>query len=192
MRKILVFNNLSLDGMFSDAQGGVGWAKRDGDELTEYVKQSRGDVATYLFGKTTYQMFASFWPTPAGKAANPYFAKILGEGRKIVFSKTLTKADWENTVIEPTADAKTIARLKAAKGGDCLIFGSGRLVRDLARQGLIDEYQLVLNPVILGNGHPMFGPLPDHIELHLLEAKPFKNGTVLLRYQPLPRRRLQG
>ena len=131
MRKILVFNNLSLDGIFSDIAGGVGWAKRDSDELTEYVKQSRGDISTYLFGKSTYQMFASFWPTPAGKAANPYFAKILSDGEKIVFSKTLGKADWENTVIEPVADAETIAKLKRAKGGDCLIFGSGRLVRDL-------------------------------------------------------------
>jgi dihydrofolate reductase len=184
MRKILVFNNVSLDGLFSDRDGGVGWAKRDGDELTEYVKQSRGDIATYLFGKSTYQMFASFWPTPAGKAANPYFAKILGEGQKIVFSKSLKKADWENTVIEPAADAQTIDKLKASKGGDCLIFGSGSLVRDLTQQGLIDEYQLVLNPVILGSGRPLFGPLPKSVELRLLEAKPFKNGTVLLRYRP--------
>ena len=184
MRKIPVFNNLSVEGLFSDAAGGVGWAKRDGDELTEHVKKSRGNITTYLFGKSTYQMFASFWPTPAGKAANPYFAKILGEGEKIVFSKTLKKADWENTIIEPVADAKTIARLKAGKGGDCLIFGSGRLVRDLAQQDFIDEYQLVVNPTILGSGAPLFSPLPESIALELVEAKPFKNGTVLLRYRP--------
>jgi len=184
MRKIFVFNNLSLDGMFSDANGGLGWAKHDGDELTEYVKQSRGDIATYLFGRTTYQMFASFWPTPAGKAANPYFAKLLNESKKIVFSKTLKKADWGNTIVEPLADTKTIQKLKADTGGDYLIFGSGRLVRDLTAQGLIDEYQIVLNPVALGSGQPLFSPLQKSVELHLLEAKPFKNGTVLLRYQP--------
>jgi dihydrofolate reductase len=184
MRRILVFNNLSLDGQFSDADGGVGWAKRDGDELTEYVKQSRGDITTYLFGRSTYQMFASFWPTPAGQAANPYFAKLLSEGQKIVFSKSLQKADWENTVIEPVADAQTLGKLRASKGGDCLIFGSGSLVRELTHQGLIDEYQLVLNPVILGSGRQLFSPLPKTVELHLLEAKPFKNGTVLLRYLP--------
>lgn len=184
MRKILAFDNLSLDGMFADAEGGLAWVRHDGDELTEYVKRSRGNIDTYLFGKSTYQMFASFWPTPAGKAANPYFAKLLSEGQKIVFSRTLEKADWENTVIEPAADANTIGRLKASKGGDCLIFGSGRLVRDLTQQGLIDEYQLVINPVILGGGGPLFSPLPRHIRLQLLEAKPFKNGTVLLRYRP--------
>jgi dihydrofolate reductase len=184
MGRILVFNNLSLDGLFCDADGSVDWAKRDNQELTEYVKQTRGDIATYLFGKNTYQMFASFWPTPAGKAANPYFAKILSEGQKIVFSRTLEQAAWENTVIEPAADRQTIERLKGSTGGDCLIFGSGRLVRELTQQGLIDEYQLVINPVIVGDGRPLFGPLPKRIELSLLEAKPFKNGTVLLRYRP--------
>ena len=189
MRRILVFNNLSLDGLFCDASGGVAWAKRDSQELTEYVKQSRGDIATYLFGKNTYQMFASFWPTPAGKAANPYFAKILGEGQKIVFSKSLKKADWENTVIERAADRRTIEKLKASKGGDCLIFGSGALVRDLTQQGLIDELQLVINPVIVGSCRPLFSPMPKEIELDLIEAKPFKNGTVLLRYRPLTERK---
>ena len=185
MQRILVFNNVSIDGLFSDADGGVGWAKRDGEELTEYVKQSRGDISNYLFGRTTYQMFAGFWPTPAGKAANPYFAKILSEGQKVVFSKSLKQAAWENTVIEPTADASTIRRLKSSGKGDCLIFGSGSLVRDLTEKGLIDEYQLVLNPVILGRGQPLFSPLPASIELRLLEAKTFRNGTVLLRYQPI-------
>lgn len=185
MRRILVFDNLSLDGQFCDANGSVDWAKRDSSELTDYVKQTRGDIATYLFGKNTYQMFASFWPTPAGKAANPYFAKILSEGQKIVFSKSLVKADWENTVIEPTADRQTIEKLKRSKGGDCLVFGSATLVRGLTQQGLIDEYQLVVNPVILGDGRPLFSPLPKSVELRLLEAKPFKNGTVLLRYRPV-------
>jgi len=185
MHKILVFNNVSMDGLFSDSDGGVGWAKRDNEELTEYVKQSRGDISTYMFGKTTYQMFAGFWPTPAGKAANPYFAKILTEGRKVVFSKSLKRADWENSVIEPKADATTIGRVRKSNNGDCLIFGSGTLVRDLTEKGLIDEYQLVLNPVILGSGRPLFSPLPKSVELQLLESKPFKNGTVLLRYQPL-------
>jgi dihydrofolate reductase len=184
MHKILMFNNMSLDGFFADSDGGVGWAKRDNEELTEYVKRSRGDISTYLFGKHTYEMFAGFWPTPAGKAANPYFAKILGEGRKIVFSSTLKQATWENTVIEPKADTRSMDRIKATSGGDCLIFGSGTLVRDLAQKGLIDEYQFVINPVILGNGRALFCPLPRSIELQLVEAKPFQNGTVLMRYQP--------
>jgi dihydrofolate reductase len=185
MHKILVFNNISVDGLFSDAEGDVGWAKRDGEELTEYVKQTRSEISTYLFGRATYQMFAGFWPTPAGKAVNPYFAKILNEGRKVVFSKTLQQATWENSVIEREADASTLSRIKASGDGDCLIFGSGTLVRDLTERGLIDEYQLVLNPVILGSGRPLFSHLPKGVELRLVDSKPFKNGTLLLRYQPI-------
>lgn len=185
MQRVLAFNNVSMDGLFSDTDGGVGWAKRDSEELTEYVRQSRRDISTYLFGKTTYQMFAGFWPTPAGKAANPYFAKILTEGKKVVFSKSLKKADWENTHIESEADARTIGRVRSSSDGDCLIFGSGTLVRDLTEKGLIDEYQLVLNPVILGSGRPLFSPLSKNVEMQLVESKPFKNGTVLLRYQPI-------
>lgn len=184
MNKIFVFNNLSLDGLFADAAGDVGWAKRDGQELTEYVKQTRGNITTYLFGRTTYEMFASFWPTPAGKSLNPYFAKLLSEGRKVVFSKSLKRADWENTVIERDASRETLTRVKHESAGDCLIFGSGTLVRDLAARGHIDEYQLVLNPVILGSGTPLFCPAPRAIGLRLVEARSFKNGTVLLRYKP--------
>jgi dihydrofolate reductase len=185
MRRILVFENLSLNGCFADADGGLDWAKHDNDELTAYVRKRGGDITTYLFGRNTYQMFAAFWPTPAGKAANPYFARILSEGEKIVFSKTITRADWENTSFQPVADAPTIQKLKASRGGDCLIFGSGKLVQALTRLGLIDEYQLVLNPAILGKGRPLFGAKPEHLDLALVEAKSFKNGSVLLRYRPL-------
>lgn len=185
MQKIIVFNNLSLDGKFCDAQAGMGWAKRAGDEFTEYVARTRGEIGAYLFGRVTYDMFASFWPTPAGKSQNPYFAKLLNEGKKVVFSSRLKKASWENTAIEPRADADSIARLKASTRGDCLIFGSGTVVQGLAEKGLIDEYQFVLNPVILGEGRPLFGPMPSHVELELLESKPFSSGIVLLRYVPI-------
>jgi dihydrofolate reductase len=184
MRRILVFNNLSLDGLFCDGARSIEWAKRDGSELTEYVKQVGSNVTTYLFGKNTYQMFAGFWPTPAGRAANPYFAKLLCEQPKIVFSKTLDRADWDNTTLQPSADKRTIDTLKASKGGDCMIFGSGQLVQALAGQGLVDEYQLVLHPIALGGGRPLFGNLARPVELDLVEAKPFRNGTVLLRYRP--------
>ncbi|HXC64229.1 MAG TPA: dihydrofolate reductase family protein [bacterium] len=184
MRKILVFNNLSVDGQFSDAKGGLDWAHRDGKELAEYVQQKRGEVSTFLFGRVTFQMFASFWPTPAGKAASPYFAKVLNEGQKVVFSRTLRRTDWEHTVIQRSASPAALKKFKASAGGDCLVFGSGRLVRALAAQGLVDEYQLVINPVALGKGRPLFAPLAKRLDLGLIEAKAFKNGTVLLRYEP--------
>ena len=184
MRKILVFNNLSLDGCFSDRNGLIDWAKRDGEEMSAHVKKHGGDIDTYLFGRATFDMFASFWPTPAGKAANPYFAKVLNESRKIVFSKSLIKTEWKHSEIAPIADSRSIQALKKSKGGNCMIFGSGALVRSLTELGLIDEFQLVINPVILGDGHALFSPMLQRIELSLIEAKAFKNGTVLLRYKP--------
>jgi dihydrofolate reductase len=175
MRKILVFNNLSLDGNFSDWAGSIDWAKRDSKEMSAHVRKHGGGIDTYLFGKETFEMFASFWPTPAGKAANPYFAKLLNESRKLVFSKSLKKTHWKGSEILPAADRRSIRALKASKGGDCMIFGSGALVRSL-----------MISPVILGSGHALFSPLHKRVELSLLEAKPFKSGSVLLRYKPAP------
>jgi dihydrofolate reductase len=184
MGRIVVFNNLSLDGQFADAQGGLDWTRRDAQELNEYVQRQRGPAASYLFGRVTYQLFAAFWPTPAGPAASPHFAKLLNEGRKVVFSRTLRQADWAGTRVEPEADRATLEAIKAAGPGDALLFGSGSLVRHLAGLGLIDEYQLVLHPMALGAGRPLFSPLAQPLGLALVEAKAFKNGTLLLRYQP--------
>jgi dihydrofolate reductase len=182
MRRILVFNHLSLDGCFADAQGGLGWAHRDGGELERYVKRHRRGEACYLFGRRTFEMFASFWPTPAGQAASPYFAKVLNQSPKVVFSRSLKKTAWANTTLRPRADARSLRAFRASKGPDALIFGSGTLIRALAPLGLIDEYQLLVNPVALGAGKPLFGGLARPLGLTLLGAKAFKNGTVLLRY----------
>jgi dihydrofolate reductase len=183
MNKVIVFNSLSLDGYFSSRDGGVAWAKQDNGELTEYVRNSRGNVARYLFGRKTFEMFASFWPTPAGRAASPYFAQILTEGEKVVFSSSLRSPAWANTSVEPRLDRDTVLRLKKSGDGDSLIFGSGSVVRAFLLEGLIDEYQVVLNPIILGDGVPLFGSLPRSVDLRLIEAKAFENGTVLLRYE---------
>lgn len=181
MGKIMVFNNLSLDGFFADAKGGVHWALGADPELTRYVQRHRKPVSCYLFGRKTFEMFAAFWPSPAGRAASPYYAKLLTETPKLVFSRRLKRPTWANTTVRARPDAKTLRSLRARKG-DCLIFGSGSLVRDLLRRGELDELQIVLNPVILGKGKPLFSPLPGPLGMKLLETRPFKNGTVLLRF----------
>ena len=182
MQKLILFNNLSLDGRFCDAHGDLDWAKHRDDELTEYVKTTRGEITAYMFGRHTFEMFAGFWPTAAGRSANPYFARVLTENRKIVFSSTLKSASWENTVIEPRTDAAAITRIKSSLDGDGLIFGSGTLVQFLTEARLIDEYQFLLSPVVLGGGRLMFETLSDRLKLRLVETKPFKNGTILVRY----------
>lgn len=181
MGRIVVFNNVSLDGYFADAKGGLGWAIAADPELTRYVQRHRKPVGTYLFGRKTFELFASFWPSPAGRAASPYYAKILTETPKLVFSRRLKRPAWANSTVRARPDARTLRQLRARKG-DCLIFGSGTLVRDLCRRNELDEVQLIVNPVILGKGRPLFSSLPQ-LDMKLLETRPFKNGTVLLRYQ---------
>ncbi len=182
MRKIIVFNNISLDGYFSGPKGEIDWAIRD-PEVAQKSQEGQGSVGAFMFGRVTYEMMASFWPTPAAKAADPAFADILNNSKKIVFSRSLKKADWQKTEVMNSLNEANIRELKQAPGANIMIFGSGSIVNELTDLGLIDEYQLVLNPVALGKGIPMFKDLQKKAGLKLLEAKPFKSGIVLLRYK---------
>ncbi len=182
MRKIIVFNNITLDGYFSGLNGEIDWAIRD-EEVAEYSRQGQGSVDTFVFGRVTYDMLASFWPTPAGKSANPVFADALNNTPKIVFSKKLKKADWQKTEVMHDLEKAKIQKLKQSPGANMMIFGSGSIVNQLSNLALIDEYQLVLNPVVLGKGVPMFKSLKDKVALKLINTKNFNSGIVLLQYQ---------
>lgn len=183
MRKIIVFNNVTLDGFMAGTNGELDWAIRD-EEMTEYAKEGQGSTDTFLFGRVTYEMMASFWPTPAGKAMNPLYANQLNNAPKFVFSKTLKKADWENTSVVQDIHKEDILRMKQLPGKDMMIFGSGTIVEQLTNLGLIDEYQLLVNPVILGKGKPLFKDIKDGMKLKLVKTKTFNNGIVLFQYQP--------
>ncbi len=183
MRKIIVFEHVSIDGYIADKHGKIDWAIRD-EELTKFSQEGEETVDMYLFGRITYDMMASFWPTPMGKSVNPVFADILNKANKIVFSRTLKEATWENTEIVKHVDKEEIMKLKHKPGGNIMIFGSGILVSELAKLGLIDDYQLLVNPVVLGEGKPLFKNLPEMISLKLIRAKEFKSGVTFLHYQP--------
>lgn len=183
MRKIIVFNNVTLDGFMAGPNGELDWAIRD-DEVTEYSKEGQGSTDKFLFGRVTYDMMASFWPTPAGKSANPVFAEALNNSPKIVFSSTLKKADWQNTEVVKELTKDAILKLKQQSGKNMLMFGSGTIVEQLTNLRLIDEYQLMVNPVILGKGKPLFKDIKGKVDLKLVKTKTFSNGIVLLQYQP--------
>ena len=183
MRKIIVFENVTLDGFMAGPKGELDWAIRD-DEVTQYSKEGQASTDMFLFGRVTYEMMASFWPTPAGKAANPVFAEFLNNTPKIVFSTTLQTADWQNTEVSNELNKDEILKLKQQHGKNMMIFGSGTIVEQLTNLGLIDEYQLMVNPVILGKGKPLFKDIKDRINLKLVKTKTFNNGIVLLQYQP--------
>jgi len=187
MRRLVVFNMVSLDGYFVDAHGDMTWAHADpaDTEWNAFVSGNAQGGGVLLFGRKTYEMMASFWPTPAASQANPVVAKRMNALPKVVFSRTLDKATWRNTTLVRDDPALAVRRMKGEPGDDMVILGSGSIVSRLTGQSLIDEYQIVVIPVILGRGRTMFDGVEKQTRVKLIDTRRFGNGNVLLRYQPL-------
>jgi dihydrofolate reductase len=128
---------------------------------------------------------ASYWPTPAAQADDPMVAEKMNTMPKIVFSRTLDKVEWNNTRLVKGDAVKEISELKQQPGRDLLIFGSADLASNLTNLGLIDEYRIMVNPVVLGKGNPLFKDIKEKLNLRLLRTKTFSNGNVLLYYEPV-------
>jgi len=186
MRQLLVFNNVSIDGFIADMRGEMHWTHAVDPEWDEYVRGNASGDAHFLFGRKTYELMAGYWPTPAALQAMPLVAKKMNETPKIVFSKTLVKATWQQTTIVREDVPGTVRRLKNAPGPGMVIFGSGTIVPQLANEGLIDEFQMVINPVALGAGLPMFAGLKTMLKLETVTTRSFRNGNVVITYRPSP------
>ena len=187
MRKLIVFNHVSLDGYFTDAKGEMGFARNDrpDPEWDAFVAGNASGGGTLIFGRITYEMMASFWPTPLAAERMPAVAKQMNALPKVVFSRTLDKVAWSNTRLVKGDLSGEIRRMKQAPGEDMVIFGSGSLVSQLASEGLIDEYQIVVDPVVLGAGRSMFEGMKKNLPLKLIKCRSFANGNVLMCYQPV-------
>ena len=190
MRKISVFNHVTVDGFFAGPHGEIDWFKviKKDDEYDEYThEQSARSGNTLIFGHTTYEMMKSYWPTPDAIKNDPGMARVVNNSPKIVFSKTLKNVEeepnWKNIRLFHEIKPEEIIKLKEEEGEDFTILGSGTIVQQFANLGLIDEYQLVIVPIILGAGKTLFKDVKK-MNLKLLEAKAFKNGIVLLKYRP--------
>lgn len=194
-RRIVMFNQVSADGFFSDADGGLDWVVSD-PEIHAHAAAGMPQTDTILFGRHTYEQFASFWPGALQDldAAGPHgsdkrdpafaaMARWLNDTKKLVFSSSLTRAAWHNTELLPKLEPKALAKLKQKPGKDLMIFGSGSLVSQLTEHGLIDEYRFVVCPVLLGAGRTLLGDLPQRTGLKLVEAQPFRTGNVMLTYR---------
>lgn len=183
MRKIVMLNRISLDGFFAGPNGEIDWFIHDPEVDQAAHEMMRPD--TLLLGRLTYQMFASYWPPVAEDPNAPREARViadeLNQMTKVVFSQSLHEVTWQNTRLVKGDLIKAVEQLKQGQGPDITIFGSGTIVQQLAREGLIDEYLFTLTPVVLGTGRPLFKNL-DRINLALLESRPFKSGNVLLHY----------
>jgi dihydrofolate reductase len=183
MRKIIVSNYVTLDGFFAGPNGEIDWFVWD-EETAEYSKGLLSSIDTILFGRVTYELMAGYWPTASPPAEDPVIIDAMNNLPKIVFSRTLEKADWKNSRLVKGITAEEILILKQQHGKDMVIYGSGSIVSTLAQLGLIDEYRLFVNPVVLGSGKPLFKDTKDKLTLKLLKTKKFHCGVVLLHHLP--------
>ena len=191
-----MFNNVTPDGYFADANGGLGWAVSD-DEIAK-AGMARGQASdTILFGRRTYQMFEGFWrhalddsttaPDPHAEGRRSPKLRAMAEwinaANKFVFSRTLKEVTWANARLLGEFEPGEIAALKEQPGKNMMIFGSGSIVSQLTDHSLIDEYQFVVNPTLLGAGRQLFNGVSKRSGLKLLEAQAYQSGNVLLRYE---------
>jgi len=187
MRKLSVFNHVTLDGYFTDMNGDMSWA-HDGSDDAEFKAFVQGNASAggvLVFGRITYELMASYWPTPEAMKNDPVVAEGMNNLEKIVISRSLNQVDWKNTRLVKNGLLAEIRKLKQQSGKDLVIFGSGSIVSQLAQHGLIDEYQIIVNPIVIGRGKTMFEGIKDKLALKLTKTRSFRNGKVLLNYEPI-------
>ncbi len=185
MRKIISFMHISIDGYVAGPNGEMNWIKVD-QEIFDHVGKriSKGDTA--LYGRITYDMMQSYWPK-AGDAPNASkhdveHSKWYNNVHKVVLSKTMKDMELANTTIIKDNLVDRIHELKQMPGSEILLFGSPTATHSLIQQDLIDGYWLFVNPIILGQGIPLFADIKDKIKLNLLTTRPFTNGVTELNY----------
>jgi len=182
MGKIILFNMMSLDGYFEGPGNDLSWHRVDA-EFNEFAIEQLSNVNALIFGRRTYELMAGYWPTKNATNDDPKVAAMMNSAPKIVFSRTLASADWNNTAVlqdEIEAEAKKLR----AHPADSFILGSAKLAASFTAKGLIDEYRVMINPVIMGNGTPLFKPGGGKLDLKLLGSRVFGSGNVLLTYRP--------
>jgi dihydrofolate reductase len=186
MRKLVVFNHISLDGYFVDGAGTMRWAKGGNQdaEWNAFVAENSGSGGTLLFGRITYDLMNSYWPTPLALQHDAVVAERMNHLPKVVFSRKLDKATWNNTRLLKGDLATEVRKLKNEPGPGIAILGSGSIVAQLAPLGLVDEYQVVVNPSVLGQGRTMFEGVKDKLSLRPTKTRTFANGNVYLCYEP--------
>jgi dihydrofolate reductase len=196
MRRIVMFNWVTADGYFAGPAGDLDWVVPDEEQARMAAKDISG-FDTVLFGRRTYEIFEAFWRHTfvdnSGTVPDPHhpgrrslehaaIAIALNKMTKLVFSKTLRDVTWRNSRLLRNLDPREIETMKEQPGKDLIVFGSGSIVSQLTQQGLIDEYQFVVCPILLGSGRPLLSGVSKRLRLDLLEAKEFRSGDVMLRY----------
>jgi dihydrofolate reductase len=185
MRRIVVTEFISLDGVIEDPGGAEGfrhggWSFRFNDpDGMRYKLDETMDHGAMLLGRVTYEGFAAAWP---GRTDDVGFADKMNAMPKYVVSRTLQRADWNNSTVLSGDIGEEVAALKQQDGGDILVAGSATLVRELLVRGLVDEIRLMMFPIVLGSGKRLFAGEGDAVQLELVDVKPLKTGTLILTY----------
>ena len=184
MRKLIAAINMTLDG-FCDHTAMIA-----DEEIHQHYNELLSGADTVLYGRITYQLMESYWPSvvknPTGNKPMDEFAVIIDNISKIVFSRTLKNVDWKNTKLKKEGIKEEVLELKQSRNGGSknILVGSPSLIVTLTQLDLIDEYQLGVQPIVLGSGLPLFKNIRDRINLKLLKTKTFGCGAVTLYYEP--------
>jgi dihydrofolate reductase len=186
MPKLVVYNSVSLDGFFTDANGDMSWAHKQDAQWKAFVAENAKGGAKLVFGRATYDLMTQFWPTPEAKQMNPLVAERMNNLPKVVFSRTMEKASWNNTTLVKADIVSEMRKMKNEPGDDMTIMGSGTIVSQFAQAGLIDEFRIVVNPIVLGKGRSMFEGVERTLNLRLTSSRAFDNGNVVQCYEPAP------
>ncbi|HEY1060608.1 MAG TPA: dihydrofolate reductase family protein [Daejeonella sp.] len=182
MRKITAFMFLTINGRFKGPNEDISWHIH-GEEGNEFSEDQLKADNILLFGRKTYEMMMSFWPTKMAYDSYPNVAERMNKSEKIVLSNSLRDADWQNTTILSGNTIEQIRELKNTSGKNITILGSGTIINQLTDAGLIDQYEFLIDPIAIGIGTPLFNNISSKLELALIESKLFKkSGAVLLIY----------
>ena len=184
MNKIILFNMLSLDGYFEGSNKEIDWHNVDA-EFNDFAIEQLNNASMLIFGRITYELMANYWPADSALRDDLIVAQKMDSIPKIVFSKTLLKANWNNTRLIKEISESEVKRLKQQSDKDIFIFGSANLASTFINLNLIDEYQFIINPIVLGQGNSLFKPMTKRLKLKLQQAKVFKSGNVLLYYDSI-------
>jgi dihydrofolate reductase len=185
MRSLIFFMHASLDGFVAGPNGEMNWITVN-DEIFDFVDTMTPTADTALYGRVTYEMMEAYWPE-AGKQPNAskhtkehsvWYSKVT----KVVLSKTMSEEGLVNTTVISDDLADNINKIKNQEGKNILIFGSPRASHSLLREGLVDEFWIFLNPILIGQGIPLFKDVPEITKLNLIETKTFACGVIALRY----------
>lgn len=187
MRKLTAYNFLTLNGFFKGLNEDTTWHTH-GEEEARYSEEALGQENVLLFGRKTYEMMASFWPTAQAKELFPQVAAGMNNAEKIVFSRSPFEPAWENTRVVSSDIVAKIREVKNSPGKDMTILGSGSIISLFTDHALIDEYQFMIDPVAIPNGTPVFNHINQKLNLRLIGSKVFNSGVVLLNYQPIKQR----